>query len=249
VTASAHDYLHGILLAIVQGITEMLPISSSGHLILLPRFMGWEDQGLAYDAALHVGTLVFQGRHTPDSRLAWAVVIGTIPVALVGLLFKDTIENAFRNPMLVAANLAVFGVLLWLADKFGPRRRGVDAVDLRDGLLIGMAQAMALVPGTSRSGITMTAGLAFGLTREAAARFSFLLSVPAVTAAGAGAVLELAEAPGGHPWGPMLVAMAVSAVTGFLTIHYLLRFIQRVGMAPFMWYRLVLAGVCVYVFA
>lgn len=269
-TASTHDYLHGILLAIVQGITEMLPISSSGHLILLPRFMGWEDQGLAYDAALHVGTLVavvayfrvdlwrmftaglgsvFHGRHTADSRLGWAVVIGTVPVALVGLLFKDTIESAFRNPLLVAANLALFGVLLWLADKFGKRRRGVDAVDLRDGLLIGMAQAMALVPGTSRSGITMTAGLALGLTREAAARFSFLLSVPAVTAAGAAAVLELAKAPQGHPWGPMLVAMAVSAVTGFLTIHYLLRFIQRVGMAPFMWYRLMLAGVCVYVFA
>ena len=263
------SYLQAVVLGIVQGVTEMLPISSSGHLILLPRFFGWEDQGLAFDAAMHVGTLlavllyfhqdlwrmftaglasVFKGRHTPDSRLAWAVVLGTIPVAVAGLLLKDTIEHVFRNPLLVAGNLALWGVVLWLADRYGRRRRSVAQMNLRDGLLIGLAQALALVPGTSRSGITMSAGLALGLTREAAARFSFLLSVPAVTAAGALAVLDLAKAGPGQPWGPMGVAVAVSAVTGLLSIHLLLRLIQRVGMAPFTVYRLALAAFCVYIF-
>ena len=263
------SYLQAVVLGIVQGVTEMLPISSSGHLILLPRFFGWEDQGLAFDAAMHVGTLlavllyfhqdlwrmftaglasVFKGRHTPDSRLAWAVVLGTIPVAVAGLLLKDTIEHVFRNPLLVAGNLALWGVVLWLADRYGRRRRSVAQMDLRDGLLIGLAQALALVPGTSRSGITMSAGLALGLTREAAARFSFLLSVPAVTAAGALAVLDLAKAGPAQPWGPMGVAVAVSAVAGLLSIHLLLRLIQRVGMAPFTVYRLALAAFCVYVF-
>ena len=148
----------------------------------------------------------------------------------------------------MAGNLALWGVVLWLADRYGRRRRSVAQMDLRDGLLIGLAQALALVPGTSRSGITMSAGLALGLTREAAARFSFLLSVPAVTAAGALAVLDLAKAGPGQPWGPMGVAVAVSAVTGLLSIHLLLRLIQRVGMAPFTVYRLALAAFCVYIF-
>ena len=263
------SYLQAIVLGVVQGITEMLPISSSGHLILFPRLFGWDDQGLAFDAALHVGTLLavlvyfhadlwrmlvaglastFRGRHTPDSRLAWAIVLGTIPVGVAGMLLKDTIEHAFRNPLLVAGNLALWGVVLWLADRFGARRRGVDQTDLRDGLMIGLAQALALVPGTSRSGITMIAGLALGLTREAAARFSFLLSVPAVMAAGALAVLDLLQAPVAPVWGPMGVAVAVSALTGVLSIHLLLRLIQRVGFAPFTIYRLLLAAFCVYVF-
>ena len=263
------SYLQAVVLGLVQGITEMLPISSSGHLILFPRLFGWDDQGLVFDAALHVGTLlavlfyfhadlwrmltaglasVFRGRHTPDSRLAWAVVLGTIPVGVAGMLLKDTIEHAFRNPLLVAGNLALWGVVLWLADRFGSRRRSVDQTDLRDGLMIGLAQALALVPGTSRSGITMIAGLALGLTREAAARFSFLLSVPAVMAAGALAVLDLLHAPVAPAWGPMGVAVAVSAITGVLSIHVLLRLIQRVGFAPFTVYRLLLAAFCVYVF-
>ena len=263
------SYWQAVVLALVQGVTEMLPISSSGHLILVPRFFGWQDQGLAFDAAMHVGTLlavvlyfyrdlwnmataglasVFRGRHTPDSRLAWAVLLGTVPVAVAGVLLKDTIEHVFRNPLLVAGNLALFGVLLWWADRTGRRRRQLQQMDLRDGLLIGLAQALALVPGTSRSGITMTAGLALGLTREAAARFSFLLSVPAVAAAGLLAVKDFIERPGEHTVGPLAVAVGVSAVTGMLSIHFLLRFIQRVGMAPFLWYRLALAGLCVYFF-
>lgn len=267
--ASEGSYFQAVVLGIVQGVTEMLPISSSGHLILLPRFFGWTDQGLAFDAAMHVGTLLavllyfhqdlwrmftaglaslFKGRHTPDSRLAWAVVLGTVPVAVAGVLLKDTIEHVFRNPLLVAGNLALWGVVLWLADRYGRRRRTIAQTDIRDGLLIGLAQALALVPGTSRSGITMSAGLALGLTREAAARFSFLLSVPAVTAAGGLAVLDLVKAGPAQPWGPMGVGVAVSAITGLLSIHVLLRFIQRVGLAPFTLYRLALAAFCVYLF-
>lgn len=264
------DPLQAVILAIVQGITEFLPISSSGHLILVPRFFGWTDQGLAFDAATHVGTLVavlayfreelirmaiawwrsvFKRELTADGRLAWVVLFGTIPVGLVGLLFKDTIETAFRNPLLVAANLAVFGILLWLADKYGRRTRAETSVGWKDALVIGGAQALALVPGTSRSGVTMTAALAMGMTRPAAARFSFLLSVPAVTLAGLMSVADFVLAPDDKPWGPVALAVVVSAVTGYLTIHYLLKFIQRVGMFPFMVYRLVLAAVCVWMFA
>lgn len=268
--AAGDSYLQAIVLGIVQGVTEMLPISSSGHLILVPRLFGWDDQGLAFDAALHVGTLlavllyfhadlwrmftaalasVFRGVHTADSRLAWAVVLGTVPVGIAGVLLKDTIEHAFRNPLLVAANLALWGVALWLADRYGRRQREVSQVGWRDGLLVGCAQALALVPGTSRSGITMIAGLWLGLTREAAARFSFLLSVPAVTAAGGLAMLDFAQSPVAPAWGPMGVAVATSAVTGILSIHLLLRLIQRIGFAPFTLYRLALAAFCVYLFA
>jgi undecaprenyl-diphosphatase len=188
-------------------------------------------------------------RLTPDARLAWVVLFGTIPVGLAGLLFKDTIETAFRNPLLVAANLAIFGVLLWLADRLGRRARDERSVGWRDAVVIGGAQALALVPGTSRSGVTMTAALAMGLTRPAAARFSFLLSVPAVTMAGLMSVADFVRAPDHSNWGPTLLAVVVSAVTGYLTIHYLLKFIARVGMVPFMVYRIVLAAVVVAVFA
>jgi undecaprenyl-diphosphatase len=264
------DPVHSVILAIVQGITEFLPISSSGHLILIPRFFGWEDQGLAFDAATHIGTLaavllyfredlirmafawvrsVTHRELTPDGRLAWVVLFGTIPVGLVGLLFKDTIETAFRNPLLVAANLAIFGVLLWLADRYGRRERDERSVGWKDAVVIGCAQALALVPGTSRSGVTMTAALAMGLTRPAAARFSFLLSVPAVTMAGLMSVVDFVQAPDHANWGPTLLAVVVSAITGYFTIHYLLKFIARVGMLPFLIYRLVLAAIVVAVFA
>jgi undecaprenyl-diphosphatase len=264
------DPLQSVVLAIVQGISEFLPISSSGHLILIPRFFGWKDQGLAFDAATHVGTLaavlvyfredlfkmlfawirsITHRELTPDGRLAWVVLFGTLPVGIVGLLFKDTIETAFRNPMLVAANLTVFGILLWLADRYSRSTRDERSVGWKDAVVIGCAQALALVPGTSRSGVTMTAGLAMGLTRSAAARFSFLLSVPAVAAAGLMAVKDVIEAPDHANWGPTLLAVIVSAITGYFTIHFLLKFIARVGMLPFMIYRLVIAAIVVAVFA
>ena len=259
--------IHAIVLAIVQGLSEFLPISSSGHLILVPSILGWPDQGLAFDVALHVGTLValigyfrvellqmtrawfasLTGRGlTPDGRLAWCVVIGTIPVGLVGIVFGDFIEQMLRNPLFVAAMLAGFGILMWLADRLASQRRDEYTVGWRDTLLIGCAQALALMPGTSRSGVTMTMARALGLTRLGAARFSFLLAVPGIAMAGAWEFLKLLNAPGdGTDWTITGLGFGVSALTGYLCIHVLLKFITRIGLLPFALYRLALAALIV----
>ncbi|HSN72382.1 MAG TPA: undecaprenyl-diphosphate phosphatase [Steroidobacteraceae bacterium] len=259
-----------IVLAVVQGLSEFLPISSSGHLILVPHFLGWPDQGLAFDVAVHVGTLVavvLYFRHqlgsmardffaslgsrqlTRDSRLAWYVLIGTIPVGLVGLLFGGAIETHLRSPLFVAGTLSFFGILLWLADRSGRQQRDEYSLRLLDVVLIGMAQALALMPGTSRSGITMTAGLALGLTRSAAARFSFLLAVPGIAMAGAYECLKLVVSDEPVEWTSMAIGAALAAASGYACIHFLIRFIERIGMLPFTIYRLLLAGVIVAVFA
>ncbi len=195
------DYLHVIVLALIQGITEFLPISSSGHLVLVPAFLGWEDQGLAFDVAVHVGTLLavlayFRqdllriisatvstlagGKASAESRLGWGVILATIPVGIVGFLGKDWIEANLRSAVVVALATIGFGLLLWWADYRSSRARSLTQLNWRDVAIIGAAQAVALIPGTSRSGITMTAGLMMGLDREAAARFSFLLSIPTI---------------------------------------------------------------------
>jgi undecaprenyl-diphosphatase len=264
------DPIHAIVLAIVQGLSEFLPISSSGHLILLPNVLGWPDQRLAFDVAIHVGTLValigyfrvqllqmtrawfasLAGRGlTPDGRLAWCVVIGTIPVGLAGLALGDFIEQMLRNPLFVAATLAGFGILMWLADRLGAQRRDEYTVGWRDALLIGCAQALALMPGTSRSGVTITMARALGLTRVGAARFSFLLAVPGIAMAGGWELLKLLTGPGdGADWPMMGLGIAVSAVTGYLCIHVLLKFITRIGLLPFALYRLALAALIVLMF-
>ncbi|MCP5420042.1 MAG: undecaprenyl-diphosphate phosphatase [Gammaproteobacteria bacterium] len=255
------DMLQVITLALVQGLTEFLPISSSAHLILVPLLTGWDDQGLAYDVAVHVGTLTavvvyFRAelwamlmawlnslrtrRMTPDARLAWAVLLGTIPVGLVGLLFKDVIENQLRSMLVIAVATIGFGLLLWWADVRGQRRRDEHTINWKDVLVIGGAQAVALIPGASRSGITMTAGLAMGLTREAAARFSFLLSIPVIVLAGGLETLDLVREPQHAHWGGIVLGTAISAVSAYLCIHYFLKMLERVGMWPFAVYRLVL---------
>jgi undecaprenyl-diphosphatase len=261
--------IHAIVLAIVQGLSEFLPISSSGHLILVPSILGWPDQGLAFDVALHVGTLValigyfrvellqmtrawfasLTGRGlTPDGRLAWCVVIGTIPVGLVGIVFGDFIEQMLRNPLFVAATLAGFGLLMWLADWLGSHRRDEYSVGWRDALLIGCAQALALMPGTSRSGVTMTMARALGLTRVGAARFSFLLAVPGIAMAGGWEFLKLLTGPGnGADWKITGLGFAVSALTGYLCIHVLLKFITRIGLMPFALYRVALAAMIILI--
>ena len=265
------DSLQAIVLAIVQGLSEFLPISSSGHLILVPHFLGWTDQGLAFDVAVHVGTLLavvayFRrqlfamarawfgsfagGGMTPDARLAWCIVVGTIPVGIVGLLFSDLIEKMLRNPLFVAGTLSVFGLLMWLADRLGARKRDEYSVGWRDAILIGCAQALALMPGTSRSGVTMTMARSLGLTREAAARFSFLLAVPGIALAGGYELLQLLGEPDGSvDWSMMSLGLVVSAVTGYLCIHWLLKFIGRIGLAPFAFYRFALAALIVFLFA
>ena len=255
------DYLHAVFLALLQGLTEFLPISSSAHLILLPRLLGWVDQGLAFDVAVHIGTLtavVAYFRHDvnrlllawlkscatrqldADATLAWLVVLSTLPVVVAGLLFHDFIETSLRSPLVIAAATIGFGVLLGVADWRGKKMRSENSLTVMDALWIGLAQALALIPGTSRSGITMTTALALGLTRSAAARFSFLMSVPVIMMAGGYESLKLIEQAEPVAWGPLLLGTLVSAASAYLSIHFFMQLIEKVGMLPFVIYRLLL---------
>ncbi len=258
-----------LILALIQGLTEFLPISSSAHLILFPRLMGWNDQGLAFDVAVHVGTLgavvlyfrrellkmsrdwaasLATRRCTPEARLAWGVLIGTIPVGLFGLLFKDFIETSLRSPLVIALATIVFGLLLWWADRRGRRQRDEYSLSLGDILYIGLAQAVALIPGTSRSGITITAGLMLGLSRAGAARFSFLLSIPVIVLAGLLEVRDLVQGSAALPLTDLLLGAAVSGVTAYLSIHFFLSLLERIGMLPFIVYRLLLGAMLLVLF-
>lgn len=264
------DPLHLIILALVQGITEFLPISSSAHLVLVPVISEWTDQGLAFDIAVHVGTLLavvthfrgdlrrmFRGGLAPlrgrpldaDGRLGWLVVLATIPVGLAGLAFKDVIETTLRSPVVIAWASIGFGVLLLLADRLGRRGRDEFALGWRGALAIGLAQALALIPGTSRSGITMTAALALGLDRVSAARFSFLLAIPVIALAGGLQLTELLTAEVRVAWGTLLTATALSAGSAWLCIHLFLAWISRIGMLPFVAYRIGLGLVLLALFA
>ncbi|MGR9114309.1 MAG: undecaprenyl-diphosphate phosphatase [Gammaproteobacteria bacterium] len=261
------DIIQALALALLQGLTEFLPISSSAHLILLPVLLGWEDQGLAFDVAVHVGTLTavvayyrkdllrivtdwlgsVSGKGaTRDSRLAWYVVLGTIPVGLVGLALPESVELALRSPLVIAGATIVFAVMLWLAEKRAKESR--TEITLLDALVIGLFQAIALIPGTSRSGITITAGLMTGLRREQAARFSFLLSIPVIALAGMLKGMDLVQSGESVQWDLMLVGVSVSATIAYLTIGWFLRLLDRIGMMPFVWYRLVLGVVLFAIF-
>ncbi len=263
------DALHAIYLALLQGLTEFLPVSSSAHLILVPRLLGWEDQGLAFDVAVHVGTLSavvlyfrrelapmaqdwFQSlvtrKQTANSRLAWAVLWGTIPVGLAGLLFKGSIETNLRSELVIAAATIGFGLLLWWADVKGRGERDEYSLRISDILIIGVAQAMALIPGASRSGVTMTAGLMLGLSRQGAARFSFLLSIPVITLAGGLLTLDLIQEPGLVDWRAMTIGVVTSAIMAYLCIHVFLKLLERIGMLPFVIYRLALGALLIYLF-
>lgn len=260
------DLIQIIILAIVQGLTEFLPISSSAHLILVPLVLKWPDQGLAFDVAVHVGSLLavltyFRhtvqslitawfgsltgGRVSSNSRLAWWVIFGTIPAVIVGYLFKGTIETELRSPWVIAITTIAFGLLLWVADKVGSRRRNETQLGLFDVLIIGCFQAIALIPGTSRSGITMTAGLFLGMNRRAAARFSFLLSIPLIFASGVLQTRDLLQSSVAIDWFALLLAVVLSALSASLCIHLFLRLIERMGMLPFVIYRLILGFVLI----
>ena len=254
------EILQIVILALVQGLTEFLPISSSAHLILVPVLTDWPDQGLAFDVAVHAGTLAavvlyfrrelarmlvewfvsFKGGLTPDARLAWAVLIGTIPVGLAGLIFKGVIETQLRSPMVIAVATIVFGLLLWYADRTGRRSKDEYGLQLSDVLIIGLAQALALIPGTSRSGITITMGRFLGFSPEAAARFSFLLSIPVIAAAGGYGALRVATGDAPIDWLQFALAMGLAALAGWLCIAAFLALLRRVGLLPFVVYRLVL---------
>ncbi|WP_296699926.1 undecaprenyl-diphosphate phosphatase [Thiocapsa sp. UBA6158] len=263
------DTIQIALLAFVQGLTEFLPISSSGHLILTPLLFGYELQSLAFDVALHLGTLaavmlyfrreiatmtiaVLQSLRTrrfdaPDARLGWMIILATLPVVLLGLPLKSVLEVLRDDPTLVALVVAAtsigFGLLLWWADFSGKRARDEYSVGWKAALFVGVMQAVAIIPGTSRSGITITAALMLGLTRKAASRFSFLLAIPTIIMAGGLETLDLLQAGEPVDWMSLLLGAALSFVCAYLTIHYFLKFIERISMLPFVIYRVLLGAV------
>jgi len=267
------NLLHAAVLGTLQGLTEVLPISSSAHLILVPWLFNWPESGLTFDVALHLGTLIalclyfwrdiielalnffnaFSGKglSTTANRLPFYILAGTIPAAIVGKTLEGPVEEIFRkSPALIAGFLIIFGLILAFADTTGAKRWRMDRITLKFALIIGLAQCLALIPGVSRSGITITAALLIGFNREAAARFSFLLSLPIVAGA---ALLKLGHlAKDGIPaneLAPMLVGVATSAFFGYLSILFLLRFIQRSSLYPFVWYRLLVgSGLLAFIF-
>jgi undecaprenyl-diphosphatase len=262
--------LQVIILAIVQGLSEFLPISSSGHLVLVPSVFGWSDQGMAFDIAVHFGSLaavliyfrgdiatllkgttqVLSGKVASfDARLALAIGIGTIPAAIAGLLLADWIGNNLRSPSVIVFTLSGYAVLMLLADRFGKKDRILSSVGIKDAVIIGMAQALALVPGTSRSGVTITAAMALGYERTEAARFSFLLAVPVILLATAYELSILITSDAAVAWGQFALGALVSAIVAYLSIEFFMRFVSRVGLLPFVIYRLSLAAVIWYALA
>ena len=261
-------WLQVVVLAIVQGLTEFLPISSSGHLVLVPSAAGWSDQGLAFDVAVHFGSLLavcvffrddilalLRGggqiltlkSQTPESRMALAIGIGTVPAAVAGLALAGWIEANLRSPAVIVVTLAGYAIVMVLADRFGRRERSVANVSLTDAVVIGCAQALALVPGTSRSGVTISAARILGFDRLDAARFSFLLSVPVILLA---TVFEMGGLlVGDEPvaWLQMSIGAVVAAVVAYASIDFFMRFVSRIGLLPFALYRLVLAAIILYV--
>lgn len=258
------EIIQVIVLSLVQGLTEFLPISSSAHLILLPRFVDWPDQGLAFDIAVHFGTLIavvvyfneeimamsrdwfrslFTFKSTGNSRLAWAVLFGTIPVGLAGLFGKSYIEENFRSELLIAGTTIGFGILLWYAYIVGKRERSEYKMSWLDVACIGCAQALALIPGTSRSGITITAALLRGLSAEASARFSFLLSIPVITLAALIMAKDALATGNVLVWFDLILGTMVSALSAYACIYFFLRLLNAIGMAPFAIYRLLLGGI------
>lgn len=261
------DHIQAVILGIIQGITEFLPISSSAHLIMVPVFFGWSDQGVGFDLAVHLGTLtavllyfrrdvgvlVHDGfyslrrrAHTGQSRLAWAVVLGTIPTGLAGLLLLDLVDTALRSITIIFVTTIVFALLLGWADSRKGRTRALQDVTFKDALLVGCAQAISLIPGTSRSGATITAGLLLGLNREAASRFSFLLAIPITALAASVKLLELSHKGTAVDWGSFLLGGLISFATALTAIHYFLKWLNRFGMWPYVIYRLLMA-VVIYV--
>lgn len=257
------EWFQVLVLAVLQGFTEFLPISSSGHLVLPKELLGWQDQGLAFDVAVHVGSLsavliyfrkdvmqllnawlqsLVSREGCGDSRLAWCVILATIPAGLCGLLLDDWIEGNLRGMGVIAATTIFFGLLLGWADKGGSRTLSIVDIGWKLALIIGLAQALALVPGTSRSGITITAALFLGLNRDAAARFSFLLSIPLILAAGGLKTLELIEVGTALPLEQIAVGALLSGMTAYLCIHTFLSLLDKIGMMPFVVYRLLLGG-------
>lgn len=263
--SAAGDLLRSMLLGTLQGLTEFLPISSSAHLAIVPQLLGWGDPGAAYTAVIQIGTelavlLYFwrdiwsigsgwlrglvsaDARSTREWQMGWFVIIGSLPIVLLGVALKDVIEQDFRNLWVVGTTLIVLGIVLGIADRLGRRTKQLDALTMRDAVLLGGAQALALIPGVSRSGATISMGLFLGYDRAAATRYAFLLAIPAVVGAG---LFELKEIPGGdnaYGVGPTIVGAVVAFVVGLGVIHWLLRYVSTHSFMPFVLYRLAFGG-------
>ncbi|OLQ91336.1 undecaprenyl-diphosphatase [Vibrio ponticus] len=249
------------VLALIQGLTEFLPISSSAHLILPSAVFGWADQGLAFDVAVHVGTLaavmiyfrsevvsllsaffasIFKGDRSKEAKLAWMILIATIPACIFGLLMKDIIEIYLRSAWIIATTTIIFGLLLWYVDKNSALADDEYQTTGKKALFIGIAQALAMIPGTSRSGATITAALYLGFTREAAARFSFLMSIPIILLAGGYLTLQLVVSGDPVDFTVLATGIVTSFISAYICIHFFLKLISRMGMTPFVIYRLLL---------
>lgn len=263
------DFFEAVVLGIIQGLTEFLPISSSAHLRIYPELFGWDDPGAAFTAVIQIGTevavLLFfrrdiwriattwlrslvrpEYRGHLDARMGWFIIIGSLPIVVLGVLLKDVIERDFRSLWLIGCTLVVLGIVLGVADRVGGTSKRLEQLGLRDAVLMGVAQALALVPGVSRSGATLSMGRFLGYDRETATRYAFLLAIPAVIGAG---LFELKDVPGSenpYGWGPTIVATLVSFVVGYAAIAWLLRFVTTRSYTPFVLYRVVL-GVLVLV--
>jgi undecaprenyl-diphosphatase len=261
-------WLEALVLGIVQGLTEFLPISSSAHQSIVGQFFGGKDVGAAFTAITQLGTeaaviLYFRRdiwriirswvgsltrrvpRDDPDARMGWLVILGSIPIVLLGLLFQNAIDSGLRNLWITAAMLAGFGLVIGIADRLARNVRPLESLTWGHGVLFGLAQALALVPGVSRSGATISAGLALGYTREAAAKYSFLLAIPAVVGSGLFKLADISADPVPPAWGPILLATVVSFVIGYGVIAWLLRYISTHNFMPFVLYRIALAVVVV----
>lgn len=260
-------WFEAVVLGTVQGLTEFLPISSSAHLLIASQLAGWQDPGAAFTAVTQIGTetaviLYFRhdiarilrawgrslrdpvARRDPDARMGWLVIIGTLPIAVLGLAFAEAIETSARNLWLVAAMLIGFGIVLGLADRLGRKARDLGDLRWRDGIVLGFGQALALIPGVSRSGATISTGLALGFTREAAARYAFLLAVPAVLASGLYEATKIGDEAAVR-WGPTILATLIAFAVGYAVIAWLLRWLVTRSFAPFVAYRIALGTLLV----
>lgn len=263
-------FTHIVVLAVIQGLTEFLPVSSSAHLVLPSKVLGWPDQGLGFDIACHIGTLLavmafyraellricsdvaanalLRKEQTPLSRLGWYIFWATIPVGLIGAALGGWIEDSVRQyaVLVIALNTIVFGIFLWIADVYGTKH-AKDAVSLenmgfRRAFLIGLSQAFALLPGASRSGTSISAALFLGLDRKDAAKYSFLLSIPLIMAAGLYSTLKMIKSGEAADWSSMGLGIVLSFVCAYAVIAFFMKFISKIGMMPFVWYRFVLGG-------
>ncbi|MGB7980292.1 MAG: undecaprenyl-diphosphate phosphatase [Candidatus Nanopelagicales bacterium] len=253
-------WFQAVILGILQGLTEFLPVSSSAHLFVFSQFFGWSDPGAAFTAVTQIGTetavlLYFakdiariirawlgqfthpEARKDPDVRMGWLVIVGTLPIGVLGFVFSDQIETVARNLYLVAFTLIAFGILLGIADRVGRQTKELADLSVPDGLIYGLCQALALVPGVSRSGASITGGLFLGYTREAATRYAFLLAIPAVLASGLYQALDIGSDPA-VSWGPTILATLIAFVIGYAVIAWLIRYVSTNSYLPFVIYRI-----------